>query len=80
MKHVRLITLLLLSVFGCARNPDEPALNKVFKASRVSVKSEMGADGHTVLWNKEDKISIFDGVENNCFTIDESSLNGSSAR
>ncbi|MBR5703741.1 MAG: hypothetical protein IKX45_05765 [Bacteroidales bacterium] len=79
MKHVRLITLLLLSVFGCARNPDEPALNKVFKASRVSVKSEMGADGHTVLWNKEDKISIFDGVENNCFTIDESSLNGSSA-
>ncbi|MBQ6015434.1 MAG: hypothetical protein IJL22_03945 [Bacteroidales bacterium] len=79
MKHVRLITLLLLSAFGCAKNPDETALNKVFKASMVSVKSEMGADGHTVLWNKEDRISVYDGVENNCFSIDESSLNGSSA-
>ena len=79
MKHVRLITLLLLLAFGCAKNPDEAASNKVFKASMLSVKSEMSADGHTVLWNKEDKISIYDGVENNCFSIDESSLNGSSA-
>ena len=70
---------MLLSAFGCAKNPNEAASNKIFKASMDAVKSEMGADGHTVLWNKEDRISVYDGVENNCFSIDQSSLNGSSA-
>ena len=81
---MRLITpiflcCLIIGVSACTVEPAGDSISKSFSASTIAVKSALADDGHAVVWNKGDKISIFDGTSNNCFSIDDSSINGSQA-
>ena len=43
----------------------------------LTTKTQLGEDGLTVVWSEKDAISVFDGVENEQFTV--SGIDGSSA-
>lgn len=81
---MRLIThtflcCLIIGVSACTVEPAGDTVSKSFNASTVSVKSALADDGHTVVWSKDDRINLFDGTSNNCFSIVESSIKGSEA-
>lgn len=52
---------------------------KKFHARSQVVKSSLAEDGHSVVWSQDDKISVWDGTRNNCFTVDASTIDGGSA-
>ena len=60
-----------------ASQPDAGKIEMTFTSQASGTKTQLGDDGLTVVWSEGDAISIFDGVENERFSI--GNINGSSA-
>lgn len=69
----------LLNGCGVETADSFAVLGKKFYAQSQEVKSSLDEDGHSVVWGRSDKISVWDGTRNNCFTVDASSIDGGSA-
>ena len=71
---LRNLLLCLLLVYSCVKSEpqqesDQPNDSVILSVSSLDVKSIL--DGKKVLWQSDDKISVFDGVSNCLFTTTE---------
>ena len=60
-----------------ASQPDAGKIEMTFTSQASGTKTQLGDDGLTVVWSEGDAISIFDGADNERFSI--GNINGSSA-
>lgn len=87
MKYVLSASVMTFMLASCSEkieeenvNTSQPDAGKIamtFTSQASGTKTQLGDDGLTVVWSEGDAISIFDGVENERFSI--GNINGSSA-